>query len=131
MVIIERRHHPVGRVAIKAELCVVDDGVDTHDAEAGDVKPDEPIHVLRVLEQHGAQEERRDDEPQPGKDELDGYYRHFACDGSHHHPNKHAIDDDGDRMTRDALVVLAVIEHLGNEKQKDAHQQWLGWQRYG
>ena len=50
MVVIERCHHPVGRVAVEAELGMVDDGVDAHDAQGSDVEPDELMDVFGILE---------------------------------------------------------------------------------
>ena len=65
MVVVERRHHPVGGVVVETMLSVVDGGVNHHDAKAGDIKPDEPVDILGTLEKQGAEEERGDDEPQP------------------------------------------------------------------
>ena len=121
----------MGRVAVEAELGMVDDGVDAHDAEGCDVEPDELMDVLGALEEDGAKEEGRDDKPQPCQHELDGHHGHLARDGGDEHPGEHAVDDDGDGMSRDAPVELAVVEHFGHKQNQDAHQQGLGGQRDG
>ena len=54
VVIVEGGHHPVGRVAIEAELCVMDDGVDAYNTQGADIEPNEPMYVLWALEQYSA-----------------------------------------------------------------------------
>ena len=128
VVVVEWRHHPVGRVAVETILGMVDDGVDAHDAQGSDVKPNELMDVFGILEEDGAKEEGRHHKPQPRHDELDGHQGHLARDGGDHHPGEHAVDDDGDGMPRDAPVVFAVVEHFGHKQNQDAHQQGLGGQ---
>ena len=118
----------MGRVAVEAELRMVDDGVDANDAQGCDVEPNETVDVLGGLEEDGAKEESRHDKPQPRSDELKRHHGHLARDGGDQHPSEHTIDNNGDGMPRDAPVVLAVVEHFGHEQNQDAHQQRLGGQ---